>query len=168
MENPQSIGGTNIYQPYQNGPLPYNQPEPERLSVETADRMQVYRDDVDHEALKSKKQLNKEEYARELENADMAVVARGSGPSAGGIHHVHTYHDPLCCCMCTRACQSTRCCLDWAACCDYVCGTPFRATSNCLRGLCNSTGNRLSLIRKVLTSDVFGDRLHHKRLRQLL
>ena len=168
MENPQSIGGTNIYQPYQDGPLPYNQPGPDRMSVETADRMQVYREDVDPEDPKNKKQLNKEQYDKEMEKANMAAVARGNGPSTGGIHHVHTYHDPLCCCMCTRACQTTRCYHDWASCCEYMCGTPLRATSKCVRGFCSSTGRLTSSFRKVFRAIMFGNLLNHKLLRRLL
>src|SRR3990167_3953851 len=125
MTESNNFASTKMYTPYQNGPIPYNQPPVVTGSAETADRQQIYRESIDQEELQDEEK-RKKRIDRQMERADQDVVSRGNGGSNGAIYHINTTHNPLCCCMCARACESCLCGLEIIRCCESLCGKPLK------------------------------------------
>ena len=128
MENPQSIGGTNIYQPYQDGAIPYNQPG--------ASRAGLYID--------KQKETNKA--LREKENA----AARG-GPKSNNTNSAYldtrgVYCECCCCCLYCDGCHCCKafvkdclqpCCHHVVECCKCIKESPL---CKCIGRICEAVG----------------------------
>src|SRR3990167_3487050 len=120
-----NFASTNMYTPYQNGPIPYNQPE----------RAGMYRETNPN---------------KEMEKREMAAVKRGenksNNTSSAYLDTRGTYSECCCCCICCHGCSCCRwvgkeclgpCCQNTAACCKCIKESPL---CKCISKVCDAIG----------------------------